>query len=125
MPRYNEQDFWQRIDEARLLLTRLNDEDLACPNTRALLVRRYSNPLEACLSIYTAWCYIAIRVKKFLDKEFELDPWWEQRFVSCSEHIFDRCLTFLKNDEKTTMDLSIMTIFSEVLSKMRYGKTGV
>lgn len=116
----NDGFFWQRVDEARLLLTRLNDEDIACPSARALLVRRYENKLDACQAIYGAWCHITIRIKKLMDREFEVDPWWEQRYISCSEHIFDRCMAYLQNEEKASMDTSIMNIFSDVLQKTRW-----
>lgn len=116
----HDQSFWQRIDEARLLLMRLNDDDIDCPGARALLVRRYETKLGACRAIYEAWCYITIRAKKLMNREYELDPWWEQRYISCSDHIFDRCMMYLDAVGAGEMDQAVVSIFSDVIAKTRW-----
>lgn len=105
-----------RAEQAALLLSRLNDEDIRDERARHAL-RNLDNcaPLDMCIKLFFAWCSIAITAKKLTDADFELDEHWDQNLTFAYNHIIDLCVPELEVGDYHLFYRNIQTIFSNAL----------
>jgi hypothetical protein len=109
------EEFIVRVEQAALLLSRLNDEDIADERARRVLRVLDRSELDTCLQLFFAWCSIAITAKKIADIGYELAPVWEERLTSAYEHIMDLCVCQLDPSDFAIFERNYGTIFSNAL----------
>jgi hypothetical protein len=107
--------FTTRAEQAALLLSRLNDDDIADERARNALRTITKSELETCIKLYFAWCSIAITAKKLSDIGYELDPQWEERLTSAYMHIINLCVSNLQVADLAKFNRNNIIIFSNAL----------
>lgn len=104
-----------RFDQARLLLTRLNDEDIDCPMARRHLNIESEYILINCINFFQAYFYIILKAKVLSERGYELSEYWELAAISVSDHLGDYCLSELSGEESSKFDYHIRKCFTVAL----------
>lgn len=118
----NEQAFWIRYDQARLLTSRLNDEQLFSPEVEELLYVRPENKLHACYLLFRSYALISAKSGAFEQRGFELLNNWKTDLDSLTSHLEEHLFPKLRGDDAldfrdSMRDIILHTIrLSEVVS---------
>lgn len=105
-----------RFLQAYLLLTRLNDDDIACPMASRHLNIESDYVLESCVNFFQAYCYIIVKAKVLVEAGYELSEHWEEALVSAFEHFDYYCVSCLTKDDLSQYTECSMLCFSTALA---------
>lgn len=105
-----------RFEQARLLLQRLNDEDIDCPMARRHLSVVSNYVLINCINFFQAYFYITLKAKTFSERGYEISEHWIQASSSAYEHLNDYCVPCLNHDENYVLEHQIPLLFTVALN---------
>lgn len=104
-----------RFEQARLLLTRLNDIDIDCPMARRHLNIESKYILNNCINFFQAYFYIILKAKVLHERGYELSEHWEVAAWSISRHLDDYCVSCLKGSDFAMFDKQYPLCFIKAL----------
>ena len=91
--------FWDRVEQSRLMLSRLNDNDISSYEAENLINRIPDTKYGACCLIHHIYAAISSKASALEDRGFELDRAWIANSASASRHISRYIYTALSDRE--------------------------
>lgn len=105
-----------RFEQARLLLQRLNDEDIDCPMARKYLNITSDYALISCINLFQAYFYIILKAKALSERGYEISEHWLEASYSVSDHLNTYCVPCLNPDEGFVFDCQLPQLFTVALN---------
>lgn len=125
----DQEKFWDRVDRANLMITRLRTEDmnwnvpsvylrgLGKFNTD-LTSRNRSGEVEAFSRLYLAWCSIKTQTERYLPDE--IDEWWLYRMQAAGDYIIEEVFNQLHTSDQHLLELELAKMHRAINSDNVY-----
>jgi hypothetical protein len=105
-----------RFEQARLLLYRLNDEDIDCPMAKRHLNTISDYVLINCINLFQAYFYIILKAKALSERGYEISKHWIEASDSVSDHLNNYCVPCLSPDDNYSFECQLPRLFTVALN---------
>tara|TARA_R110000868_G_scaffold193218_1_gene437914 strand:- start:92 stop:481 length:390 start_codon:yes stop_codon:yes gene_type:complete len=77
------------LNQANLLLTRINEDDeIDIPKVKSLLKKEHLTFKQYLCDVFESNLLIGKKIAEYKEAGFEMDSYFEQKYVSASDHVF-------------------------------------
>ncbi len=100
---------------ARLMMNKLNDADINSIQAQRYLNKHVDTELMMVINLWASYCYLMLVAMSLEENGWEISDDWKCQLTSVCDHIMERCLPWLDNDQQEEFLINQKNVLLEAI----------